>query len=213
MNLQRFFQFDPGEDPAWLARRRLAAATRELAERCVDAEDDATALAKAAALVEQALATLKVGPSPADAFADGSFHADPARYLDRSAMFGGCNPVAPPMIMRWENERTVCDMAFGWRHGGAPGIVHGGLIATALDQVSGHCATLADRSGLTVQLDVTYRKAVPVGLPLTFEAWVETVENRRTIVHATCMANGVRYATSVGVFALMDRAKMKAVLG
>ncbi|MCO4744340.1 MAG: PaaI family thioesterase [Proteobacteria bacterium] len=210
--MQRFFAFDPGEDPSWKARRRLGEAGRELAERCVDATPDADAINKAAELVEQAVALLGVGPTPAEVFADGRFHADPARYLDRSAMFGDSNPLAPPMHLRWENERSVCDMAFGWRHGGAPGIVHGGLIAAALDQVSGHCATLAGRSGLTVQLDVTYRKAVPVGTPLRLEAWVETAEKRRTFVHATCTSGKVVYATSIGIFVVMDRSKMRNVL-
>jgi acyl-coenzyme A thioesterase PaaI-like protein len=210
--LQRFFAFDPGEDEAWKARRRLGQAGRVLAERCVDASPDADALARAADLVEQAVALLSIGPSPAEAFADGSFHREPARYLDRSAMFGDSNPLAPPMHLRWENARSVCDMHFGWRHGGAPGIVHGGLIAAALDQVSGHCATLAGRSGLTVQLDVTYRKAVPVGTPLRLEAWVESTEERRTFVHATCMSGVVVYASSIGIFAVMDNSKMRNVL-
>lgn len=213
VDLARFFVFDPGEDPGWGARRRLGEATRALSERCVDAPSDAEALGRAAALVEEALSLLSQGPSPAEAYADGSFHRDPPFWLDRSAMFGACNPVAPPMILRWEEDRSVCDMAFGLRHGGAPGIVHGGLIAAALDQVSGHCATLSGRSGLTVQLDVTYRKAVPVGLPLQVVAWVTETDKRRTFIRGEIRAEEVLYAESSAVFALMDGSRIQAVLG
>lgn len=211
---QRFFVFDPGEDQAWNARRRLASAGRELADRCVVATSDAESLNAAAALVEQALELLEPGKSPADAYADGSFHDNPAIYMDRSAMFGVSNPVAPPMQIRWEDQRSTCDMTFGWRHGGAPGIVHGGLIAAGLDQVSGHCATLAERGGLTVQLDVTYRRAVPVGQPVRFEAWVTQEDKRRTTILARCTGvdEDTVYAESTGIFALMNRSKIQAVL-
>ncbi|TNE84010.1 MAG: PaaI family thioesterase [Deltaproteobacteria bacterium] len=212
VDLQRFFHFDPGEDASWHARRRLAAAGRVLSDRCVDAESDEAALSAAAALVEQAVALLNPGKTPGQAYADGSFHEDPAVYMDRSAMFGVSNPVAPPMLIRWEDARSVCDMRFGWRHGGAPGIVHGGLIAAALDQVSGHCATLAERGGLTVQLDVTYRKAVPVGVPLTVAAWVTAQDDRTTTIHAEVRGGDVVYAESRGVFRLMKREHIARVL-
>ena len=129
------------------------------------------------------------------------------------AMFGHCNPVAPPMGLRWEEEVARCTMAFGLRHGGAPGIVHGGLIAAALDQVSGYCATMAGRSGLTIRLNTRYRRAVPVGLELEFDARVVEQTERATEIHARCVAADVVYAESTGTFARMDRERMRAVLG
>lgn len=213
MDLQRFFEFDPGEDPAWLARRQLGDAARRLADRCVDAEPDVASLERAVEHVEAALAVLTPGETPAQAYASGRFHQRPAVFLDRSAMFGHCNPVAPPMGLRWEEEVARCTMAFGLRHGGAPGIVHGGLIAAALDQVSGYCATMAGRSGLTIRLNTRYRRAVPVGLELEFDARVVEQTERATEIHARCVAADVVYAESTGTFARMDRERMRAVLG
>ena len=52
---------------------------------------------------------------------------------------------------------------------GYPGIVHGGIIAAMLDEISAR-AFLGDGSPrflVTVKLSVRYRKPVPVGVPLT----------------------------------------------
>lgn len=51
---------------------------------------------------------------------------------------------------------------------GYPGVVHGGIIASMLDEVTGRAVMDGSPSGFTVtsQLSIRYRKPVPVGQPL-----------------------------------------------
>ena len=54
------------------------------------------------------------------------------------------------------------------RFQGYPGIVHGGVVASMLDEVTGrsHLRGNPPRFMFTARLDVRYRKPVPVGKPL-----------------------------------------------
>jgi uncharacterized protein (TIGR00369 family) len=54
-------------------------------------------------------------------------------------------------------------------HQGYPGVVHGGIVAAMLDEVSGRVFMNADptRFMVTARLEVRYRKNVPVGKMLT----------------------------------------------
>ncbi len=57
-----------------------------------------------------------------------------------------------------------------------PGVVHGGIVAAILDEVSGR-AVMLDTSDenlmVTLRLTIHYRRPTPVGVPLTAVGWVE----------------------------------------
>lgn len=67
------------------------------------------------------------------------------------------------------------------RFQGYPGVVHGGIIAAMLDEVTGR-ALMGDphspRFMYTARLDVHYRKNVPVGKPIRLVGKVGRVKNR-----------------------------------
>ena len=54
---------------------------------------------------------------------------------------------------------------------GAPGVIHGGVQATLLDEVMGHAVHLADVDPdldiVTVDFSLHYRRPAPVAVPLT----------------------------------------------
>ena len=62
-----------------------------------------------------------------------------------------------------EVEYTVPEQYQGY-----PGVVHGGVVAAMLDEVTGrvHMGGVPPRFMFTARLDVRYRKNVPVGQPL-----------------------------------------------
>lgn len=61
---------------------------------------------------------------------------------------------------------------------GYPGVVHGGIVAAILDEVSGR-AVLLDGSDenlmATLRLTIRYRRPTPTRIPLTGVGWVEQV--------------------------------------
>jgi uncharacterized protein (TIGR00369 family) len=57
-----------------------------------------------------------------------------------------------------------------------PGVVHGGILAAILDEVSGRAVMLhgSDENLMaTLRLTVRYRRPTPIGTPLTAVGWVE----------------------------------------
>jgi acyl-coenzyme A thioesterase PaaI-like protein len=58
---------------------------------------------------------------------------------------------------------------------GYPGIVHGGIVATLLDETSGRAILLdgdTDKLFVTARLDIRYRLPTPTNTPLTVVGWV-----------------------------------------
>lgn len=67
------------------------------------------------------------------------------------------------------------------QHQGYPGIVHGGIVAAMLDEVTGRAhmgPTDNPRFMFTARLDVRYRKPVPVGKPLRLVGKAENGKSR-----------------------------------
>jgi len=88
-----------------------------------------------------------------------------------SPVIGAANPIAPPMTVRMLDDATVvgeCTMRH--IHEGPPGAVHGGWVATLLDQLLGHATAASGHPGFTGELTVRYRRPTPYGVPLTLRA-------------------------------------------
>lgn len=74
----------------------------------------------------------------------------------------------------WDGEKLICDHIVPERFNGYPGIVHGGVVASMLDEMLGRVfmgETGKPRFMYTARLMVHYRKHVPIGKPLHMEAY------------------------------------------
>jgi acyl-coenzyme A thioesterase PaaI-like protein len=69
--------------------------------------------------------------------------------------------------------------SFDERHQGGPGIVHGGLVAAALDEACGLLATWHRFPSVTARIFVRYRRPVPINRALLLRAWVSGARGRR----------------------------------
>jgi uncharacterized protein (TIGR00369 family) len=67
-----------------------------------------------------------------------------------------------------------------------PGVVHGGIVATILDETSGRALMLhtGDNQAffVTAKMEVRYRQAAPTGTPLVAVGWVERANESRARV-------------------------------
>jgi acyl-coenzyme A thioesterase PaaI-like protein len=65
---------------------------------------------------------------------------------------------------------------------GAPGVIHGGVQATLLDEAMGHAVHLAgvdpDLDIATVEFSLRYRRPAPVAVPLTIRGRLLRTEGR-----------------------------------
>jgi acyl-coenzyme A thioesterase PaaI-like protein len=75
-------------------------------------------------------------------------------------------------------------LAFDERHQGGPGIVHGGLVAAALDEAAGLLATWHRFPAVTARIFVRYRRPVPINTELLVEARVEASRGRQIRIRA-----------------------------
>lgn len=73
---------------------------------------------------------------------------------------------------------------FDVRHVGAPGIAHGGAVATVLDDLFGFVLYLVGEPAVTRHLEVGYRAPVLLGVPYLLEARLDRREGRKLFLRA-----------------------------
>ena len=74
--------------------------------------------------------------------------------------------------------------AFDERHQGGPGLVHGGLVAAALDEACGLLAAWYRFPTVTARIFVRYRRPVPINTELLVQAELTSERGRRLRVAA-----------------------------
>jgi uncharacterized protein (TIGR00369 family) len=81
-------------------------------------------------------------------------------------------------------EGVAVDAVFRVReaHQGAPGLAHGGVLATAADEALGFLNWLLARPAVTARLEVDYVRPVPVGSDLHLRAECVAVDGRKAYV-------------------------------
>jgi acyl-coenzyme A thioesterase PaaI-like protein len=69
-------------------------------------------------------------------------------------------------------------------HQGAPGLAHGGILSTAIDDALGALNWLLSSPAVTGRLEVDFRRPVPVGATLHIKAEVLGVKGRKVFTRA-----------------------------
>jgi acyl-coenzyme A thioesterase PaaI-like protein len=199
---------------ATLAKRRLAAAVRELAALTATTDAPEAALTEAARSIEAEVERLRPHPTRTfrDAFATCKTEEDFAPFADRSVMTGLSNPFSPPMQLSMEGTKAIGRVTFGVTYEGIPGHVHGGLVASVLDEALGYLAVNNDLSGLTAVLTMKYRAPTPLQKELTIEANVVRTDGRKAYVEAHIRSGQTITAEAEAVFVAVDRDRMLSVI-
>jgi acyl-coenzyme A thioesterase PaaI-like protein len=108
-------------------------------------------------------------------------HHDPACW--------GCgdNPIGLHLPLPTVEGLTEYEayVEFDERHQGGPGIVHGGLVAAALDEAVGLLATWYAFPAVTARIFVRYRRPVPINTELLLTARLVDAHDRRLHVDGT----------------------------
>jgi acyl-coenzyme A thioesterase PaaI-like protein len=208
--MQSWYLHEVEAPGAWGATRRIGAALRELTDRLVrvDASQQSSTatLEEVAAQLEAQVASLKALPAEdtRTAVRENTYLARSSQLMDRQPIIGLINPVAPPLVLSAEGDIAVGHANFGPRFEGMPGILHGGILSAAFDQMFGYVGMLHEQRAITGSLTVKYRKPTPLGVDVRFEATIERVDGRKSFRRSRCFVGGEVTAESEGLFVMID---------
>ena len=121
---------------------------------------------------------------------------------------GGCfgcsksNPDGLQLRIFRDGDQVTASYTVPDRFHGAPGIAHGGIVATILDEFS--CAAAVALAGtrvVTGELQVRYEKPCPVDRELEVRARIRSAEHARYfVIEAEIAMDGQRLVRSTGKF-------------
>ena len=88
----------------------------------------------------------------------------------------GCspqNPIGLKLQFSYNENEAITKWIPKWEYQGWPGILHGGITATILDEVMAKLIEHIGILGLTAEISVKYLKRIEIGKELIARAWLE----------------------------------------
>lgn len=83
---------------------------------------------------------------------------------------GNNNQAGLGLVYRQEGDEIVTEFVGKTEHQGFPGVVHGGLLSTILDETMGRTALFTRTWTMTGRLEIRFRNPAPMGERLTCRA-------------------------------------------
>ncbi|MFJ2257331.1 PaaI family thioesterase [Streptomyces sp. NPDC087844] len=152
---------------------------------------------------------------PADAVAPVRHPDAPApgellgAHYDRCFGCGGGQPHGLHLEARaGDGVRITAEFTVRSAHQGAPGLAHGGVLASALDETLGSLNWLLRAIAVTGRLETDFVRPVPVGTVLYLEAEVTAVAGRKIYSSATGRIGGPEGPVAVRADALFIEVKV-----
>lgn len=121
---------------------------------------------------------------------------------------GPGNPVGLRLVFRLESGSCVSEFTPGRDHVGYPGVVHGGMIYSALDDVMANWLHLRGARAYTARCEIRYREPAAPGETLLLSGR-PTARKRRVVkmeATATRASDGKVVATAAATFVVIDEA-------
>jgi acyl-coenzyme A thioesterase PaaI-like protein len=126
-------------------------------------------------------------------------------------VIGSCNPLALPIEIEFEPPTAIGHAMYTAPYEGAPGFVHGAVLAGAFDIMLTAANVMASGAGPTVTLSISYLKPTRLDVPCRFEAEVTSLDDRRTHSRGRLLQDGVVTVEAVGEFVNMERSRAAAL--
>lgn len=194
------------EDP----RLAAAAAVRRVAHALSAHEADDTTLRRISELLAGTAVELEGWPRReriVPTFGEGAVIDTTAKGrhpLDDRAVAGPANPTAVDFTARREGDEVVADAWFGAAFEGAPGRVHGGMVAAVFDDLVGFVLGMVAHPGFTGGITVDYKAPVPTERTVEFRARLRERTERKLLVDADVRLADKVLATCDAVLVLVD---------
>jgi uncharacterized protein (TIGR00369 family) len=122
---------------------------------------------------------------------------------------GAANPAGMKLTfdLDLDARRTHGSFVLGANYAGGGGFAHGGIIAVVLDEAMGKLSRLGGEHAVTAEMNVEYRKPVPVDKPIVVEGWQEQENGRNRFRVAEIRdSQGNLLARGKGRFVIVNQA-------
>jgi len=131
-------------------------------------------------------------------------HLTPLAHAAQNRCFG-CGPANPAGLhlefLLADDASVVCLATIPSGFDGHPGYLHGGIIATLLDETMSKVLRARGLSAMTRHLETDYLRPVPSGEPIRLEGRILSSEGRKHFTDARILnAHGKELARGKGLF-------------
>ena len=115
---------------------------------------------------------------------------------------GSGNPIGLGVRFRMEEDVCVAEFVPGDEHVGYPGVTHGGIVFSLLDDVMGNWWFLQGVSCFTAKADIRYRAELPTHTPVRLEGRCIKRKGRLAIMEGKVLGqkDGFLFAEATGHF-------------
>lgn len=103
---------------------------------------------------------------------------------------GSLNPVGLHMEVSYLQEKAVSKLSLKREFQGWQNIVHGGVVATILDEIMAHAVMHYVGKGVTTSLQVTYRVPLPVEQEVSAVGYVVERKSRAAVARGEIRTRG-----------------------
>ncbi len=126
--------------------------------------------------------------------------------VNRCFVCGPENPIGLGLAFRLEDGACVSEFTPGENHVGYPGVVHGGILFSALDDVMANWLYLKGARAYTARCDIRFKTALDVGSTLRLEGRELRRKGRLVVMEgrAIRVSDGALVAESEGAFMVLD---------
>jgi Thioesterase superfamily len=210
------FQDHPGLRDREPEARELADVLRRLIRLSVSAAPPASETARLtaglAALADELETHLPRDPLPRFVPPDdGSPKDGPPKdvplggAMPYDVVVGPFNPVALPVVLDFEPPKALGRGVFDVTYEGAPGCVHGAVLAATFDIILTAANAIEGSVGPTVSLALRYLRPTLTNEEAVFEGWVTEVNDRRIFSQGRIVQGGVVTVEAEGEFAVFNQ--------
>jgi acyl-coenzyme A thioesterase PaaI-like protein len=207
----RSFEHHPGLRGREPEARELAEVLRRLIRLSVStaptAADTARLTAQLAAVADELESHTPESPLPRFIApdVDGPFPDVPlGGAMPYDVVVGPFNPLALPVVLDFDPPRALGRAVFDVAYEGAPGCVHGAVLAATFDIILTAANAIEGSVGPTVRLALRYLRPTLTGEEAVFEGWVTEVNERRIFSKGRIVQGGIVTVEAEGEFAVFN---------
>jgi uncharacterized protein (TIGR00369 family) len=117
-------------------------------------------------------------------------------YINDNRCFacGRANAHGLKLEFNWDGDERYTDFYTDPRYQGYQGVLHGGIIATILDEVMGNHLVTRGFRVVTASIDIRYKKMVPTGMTVRFMAREEDYGHNMFVMSGKAVLPGGKVA-------------------